>query len=181
MCNKPIVENFITALNQQWHPKCFACFVNTLLLFLKKWIHWEQSILQDCHKPFGSSSFFEHEGFPYCETHFHAKRGSLCAYCGKPVSGRCITAMFRKFHPDHFMCTYCQKQLSKGTFKEENDKPYCHSCFSKLFCWSTHRFAFSWICSLQQFQSIKSVKFQLIIFLLLLKWHTFIEYMFHFW
>lgn len=114
MCNKPIVENFITALNQQWHPKCFACF--------------------DCHKPFGSSSFFEHEGFPYCETHFHAKRGSLCAYCGKPVSGRCITAMFRKFHPDHFMCTYCQKQLSKGTFKEENDKPYCHSCFSKLFC-----------------------------------------------
>jgi len=25
------------------------------------------------------------------------------------------------------------KQLNKGTFKEQNDKPYCHCCFEKLF------------------------------------------------
>lgn len=89
--------------------------------------------LQDCRQPFQGGSFFDHEGLPYCETHYHAKRGSLCAGCSKPISGRCITAMFRKFHPEHFVCAFCLKQLNKGTFKEQNDKPYCHICFEKLF------------------------------------------------
>lgn len=89
--------------------------------------------LQDCRMPFVSGQFFDHEGQPYCETHYHAKRGSLCAGCHKPIAGRCITAMFKKFHPEHFVCAFCLKQLNKGTFKEQNDKPYCHSCFEKLF------------------------------------------------
>lgn len=90
-------------------------------------------ISQDCRCPFIGGSFFDYEGQPYCEVHYHAKRGSLCAGCHKPISGRCITAMFRKFHPEHFVCSFCLKQLNKGTFKEQNDKPYCHSCFEKLF------------------------------------------------
>jgi len=89
--------------------------------------------LQDCGQPFGGRSFFDHEGLPYCETHYHAKRGSLCASCQKPITGRCITAMYKKFHPEHFVCAFCLKQLNKGTFKEQNDKPYCHPCFVKLF------------------------------------------------
>ncbi|XP_049786885.1 leupaxin isoform X2 [Schistocerca cancellata] len=112
-CNRPIMENYISALNSQWHSDCFVC--------------------RDCRQPFHGGSFFDHEGLPYCETHYHAKRGSLCAGCHKPITGRCITAMFRKFHPEHFVCAFCLKQLNKGTFKEQNDKPYCHSCFDKLF------------------------------------------------
>ncbi|KAG1678711.1 Paxillin [Nymphon striatum] len=112
-CNRPIMENYISALNGQWHPECFVC--------------------RDCRQPFNGGSFFDHEGMPYCETHYHAKRGSLCAGCHKPITGRCITAMFRKFHPEHFVCSFCLKQLNKGTFKEQNDKPYCHPCFEKLF------------------------------------------------
>ena len=86
-----------------------------------------------CRQPFVDGNFFEHEGRPYCETHFHALRGSLCAGCNKPISGRCITAMFRKFHPEHFVCSFCLKQLNKGTFKEQGDKPYCHECYDRLF------------------------------------------------
>ncbi|KAL0272604.1 UNVERIFIED_CONTAM: hypothetical protein PYX00_005511 [Menopon gallinae] len=112
-CNRPIMENYISALNSQWHTTCFVC--------------------RDCREPFQGGSFFDHEGLPYCETHYHAKRGSLCAGCHKPITGRCITAMFRKFHPEHFVCAFCLKQLNKGTFKEQNDKPYCHGCFDKLF------------------------------------------------
>ncbi|EEB16790.1 Paxillin, putative [Pediculus humanus corporis] len=112
-CNRPIMENYISALNSQWHTDCFVC--------------------RDCRQPFQGGSFFDHEGLPYCETHYHAKRGSLCAGCHKPITGRCITAMFRKFHPEHFVCAFCLKQLNKGTFKEQNDKPYCHGCFDKLF------------------------------------------------
>lgn len=128
----------------------FLC-IHTLLLML--------CFSQDCRQPFQNGSFFDHEGLPYCETHYHAKRGSLCAGCSKPITGRCITAMFRKFHPEHFVCAFCLKQLNKvrskfkysrmiqkltnqmfcsffsikGTFKETNDKPYCHECFDKLF------------------------------------------------
>lgn len=91
--------------------------------------------LQDCRQPFQGGSFFDHEGLPYCETHYHAKRGSLCAGCSKPITGRCITAMFKKFHPEHFVCAFCLKQLNKGTFKEQKDKPYCHTCFDKIFGW----------------------------------------------
>ena len=62
-------------------------------------------------EPFVAGNFFEHNGLPYCETHYHAMRGSLCAGCHKPISGRCITAMFRKFHPEHFLCSFCLKQV----------------------------------------------------------------------
>ncbi|XP_070502038.1 leupaxin isoform X2 [Chironomus tepperi] len=112
-CNQAIMENYISALNSQFHPDCFVC--------------------RDCRQPFYGGSFFDHEGMPYCETHYHAKRGSLCAGCSKPITGRCITAMFRKFHPEHFVCAFCLKQLNKGTFKEQNDKPFCAPCFEKLF------------------------------------------------
>ncbi|CAH0555769.1 unnamed protein product [Brassicogethes aeneus] len=112
-CNRAIMENYISALNSQWHPDCFVC--------------------RECRFPFHGGSFFDHEGQPYCETHYHLLRGSLCAGCHKPISGRCVTAMFKKFHPEHFVCAFCLKQLNKGTFKEQNEKPYCHGCFDKLF------------------------------------------------
>ena len=57
----------------------------------------------------------------------------ICAACTKQIQGRCITAMMRKFHPEHFVCSYCLKQLNKGTFKERAEKPYCHECHYRLF------------------------------------------------
>uniref|UniRef100_H2MIZ6 Paxillin b n=1 Tax=Oryzias latipes TaxID=8090 RepID=H2MIZ6_ORYLA len=112
-CARAILENYISALNCLWHPECFVC--------------------RECFTPFVNGSFFEHDGQPYCEVHYHERRGSLCSGCQKPITGRCITAMSKKFHPEHFVCAFCLKQLNKGTFKEQNDKPYCHSCFVKLF------------------------------------------------
>lgn len=113
-CARAILENYISALNTLWHPECFVC--------------------RECFTPFVNGSFFEHDGQPYCEVHYHERRGSLCSGCQKPITGRCITAMAKKFHPEHFVCAFCLKQLNKGTFKEQNDKPYCQSCFLKLFC-----------------------------------------------
>ncbi|XP_078410049.1 paxillin-like isoform X3 [Cetorhinus maximus] len=113
-CARAILENYISALNSLWHPECFVC--------------------RECFTPFINGSFFEHEGQPYCEMHYHERRNSLCSGCQKPITGRCITAMGKKFHPEHFVCAFCLKQLNKGTFKEQNDKPYCHNCFVKLFC-----------------------------------------------
>ncbi|XP_037534520.1 paxillin a [Nematolebias whitei] len=112
-CARAILENYISALNSLWHPECFVC--------------------RECFTPFINGSFFDHDGQPYCEAHYHERRGSLCSGCQKPITGRCITAMGKKFHPEHFVCAFCLKQLNKGTFKEQNEKPYCHGCFIKLF------------------------------------------------
>ncbi|XP_009986063.1 PREDICTED: paxillin [Tauraco erythrolophus] len=113
-CARAILENYISALNTLWHPECFVC--------------------RECFTPFINGSFFEHDGQPYCEVHYHERRGSPLSVCQKPITGRCITAMGKKFHPEHFVCAFCLKQLNKGTFKEQNDKPYCQNCFLKLFC-----------------------------------------------
>nr|XP_046225308.1 transforming growth factor beta-1-induced transcript 1 protein-like isoform X5 [Oncorhynchus gorbuscha] len=112
-CTQPILENYISALNSLWHPQCFVC--------------------RECYCPFVNGSFFEHEGQPLCEAHYHQSRGSMCQACQQPILGRCVTAMGAKFHPHHLVCHFCLKPLSKGCFKEQENKPYCHPCFIKLF------------------------------------------------
>ncbi|EYC45197.1 hypothetical protein Y032_0436g1442 [Ancylostoma ceylanicum] len=71
-----------------------------------------------CGASFAGGTFFDDGGQPLCETHYHERRGSLCHECRQPISGRCVTAIGRKFHPEHFRCSYCNRQLTKGTFKE---------------------------------------------------------------
>ncbi|VBB28452.1 unnamed protein product [Acanthocheilonema viteae] len=108
-CKNPIKMHFITALGTHWHPECFIC--------------------QECGKAFETGSFYEHGNMPLCEMHYHEKRGSLCTTCQKPINGRCVSAVGQKFHPEHFCCSYCRKQLNKGTFKEVDRKPFCHKCY----------------------------------------------------
>jgi len=40
--------------------------------------------------PFTHGSFFELDGQPYCETHYHSLRGSLCSGCQKPITGEIV-------------------------------------------------------------------------------------------
>ncbi|XP_065325092.1 uncharacterized protein LOC135931740 isoform X4 [Gordionus sp. m RMFG-2023] len=129
-CANPILENFVSALDAKWHPDCFVC--------------------GDCHMPFGKGSFYEFKdqddslsstnnnnfGWPLCYTHYMARKKasySLCFGCGREISpgGKCVSALYKKFHPEHFVCAFCLKQLG-GTFKERRGKPYCHTCFDKL-------------------------------------------------
>lgn len=112
-CERPVMENYLSALQGVWHPECFVC--------------------GDCCSSFTTGSFFELDGHPYCELHYHQRRGSVCHGCGKPIAGRCISAMGHRFHPEHFICAFCLGQLHKGTFREQGDKAYCHACHSKLF------------------------------------------------
>ncbi|KAF1480690.1 Leupaxin, partial [Pygoscelis antarcticus] len=112
-CERPVMDNYLSALQGVWHPECFVC--------------------AECLNGFAIGSFFELEGRPYCELHFHQRQGSICHGCSRPVTGRCITAAGRKYHPEHFICAYCLGQLQKGTFRERGDKMYCQACHDKLF------------------------------------------------
>ncbi|CAB1324280.1 unnamed protein product [Coregonus sp. 'balchen'] len=112
-CGEPVRENYLTAANGTWHPNCFVC--------------------SDCLKPFTDGCFLELDGRPLCSLHFHSRQGTLCGGCREPISGRCISAMERKFHPEHFVCAFCLRKLSQGVFKEQAGKPYCSACHTKLF------------------------------------------------
>ncbi|ULT99537.1 hypothetical protein L3Y34_000686 [Caenorhabditis briggsae] len=112
-CSQPITSNFITALGTHWHPDCFVC--------------------QHCGVGFNGGNFFEHNGTPLCERHYHETRGSICSQCRGAINGRCVAAMGRKFHPEHFRCSYCNHQLTKGTFKEVDRRPFCHKCYNNTY------------------------------------------------
>ncbi|XP_030640226.1 leupaxin [Chanos chanos] len=112
-CGQPVRENYLSAANGTWHPDCFVC--------------------ADCLKPFADGCFLELNGRPLCSLHYHSRQGSLCGGCEKPITGRCISALDRKFHPEHFVCAFCLRQLSQGVFKEQGGKPYCSVCHTKLF------------------------------------------------
>ncbi|NWR11086.1 LPXN protein, partial [Paradoxornis webbianus] len=112
-CERPVLDNYLSALDGVWHTECFVC--------------------TECLSGFTGGSFFELEGRPYCELHFHQRQGTICHGCGRPVTGRCITAAGRRYHPEHFVCTYCLGRLHKGTVRERDDKMYCQPCYDKLF------------------------------------------------
>ena len=88
---------------------------------------------QECNQPFPNGMFFEYDGRPYCEKDFNKQRGTICGACQKPIVGRCITALNKKYHPEHFVCAHCTKQLLKTAFKEEKGKAYCTTCHIQLF------------------------------------------------
>ncbi|KAL3078212.1 hypothetical protein niasHS_012099 [Heterodera schachtii] len=108
-CKQPITHKFIMALNTHWHPECFCC--------------------QECGQPFHCVSLFDHSGRLLCEMCLHTRVGSICARCRLPISGRCVSAMSQKFHPEHFTCSYCTGQLDKHTFKESAGRPFCLRCY----------------------------------------------------
>uniref|UniRef100_A0A8C8MIN1 LIM zinc-binding domain-containing protein n=1 Tax=Oncorhynchus tshawytscha TaxID=74940 RepID=A0A8C8MIN1_ONCTS len=114
-CGKVIVGKMITALGQ----------LGTIGFFEREG--------KDCLKSFTDGCFLELDGRPLCSLHFHSRQGTLCGGCGEPISGCCISAMERKFHPDHFVCAFCLRKLSQGVFKEQAGKPYCSACHTKLF------------------------------------------------
>jgi len=112
-CNEVIRGECVTAFGVRWHPEHFNC--------------------QYCHEPFKDGAFFEYQGKPYCELHYHQLNGSLCSGCGKAVGSRSLTALGRKWHPEHFVCAFCMNPLAGTSFKEGKGKPYCTTCYNKLF------------------------------------------------
>eukprot|EP01113_Clastostelium_recurvatum_P030880 TRINITY_DN37_c0_g1_i1.p1 TRINITY_DN37_c0_g1~~TRINITY_DN37_c0_g1_i1.p1 ORF type:complete len:533 (-),score=158.98 TRINITY_DN37_c0_g1_i1:142-1740(-) len=112
-CNQSIKGECINALGTAWHPEHFVC--------------------QYCQKSFGGGTFYEFGGKPYCDVHYHQQTGSLCGGCGKAIVGRCVNALDKKWHPEHFVCAFCMNPLAGGAFTENNGKAYCKECHGKLF------------------------------------------------
>jgi paxillin len=112
-CTQPIAGDCVNAMGKSWHPACFVCAT--------------------CTKSFSGGTFFESSGLPYCEQHYHASTGSVCGGCGKAITGQSVDALGKKFHAEHFVCTFCMNPLAGGSYTEEKGKAYCKPCYAKLF------------------------------------------------
>ncbi|GAM23433.1 hypothetical protein SAMD00019534_066080, partial [Acytostelium subglobosum LB1] len=110
-CSKPIVGRSVTALGKVWHPEHFTCTT--------------------CQVPFAGSSFREHQGKPYCETHYHQYFGRLCVKCNIPVVEKGVEAFGKIYHREHFTCQGCDTLLGKEVL-DWDGKPLCYKCYEAL-------------------------------------------------
>lgn len=115
-CGEGIVggQSCLDAMGKKWHPEHFACGL--------------------CKKPFSGQFFPGDDGKPYCEQHYYEAMGMLCAGCEKPIlTGKCITFLDKKYHPEHFKCTHCKENLVGHQYYKQNGKPYCKQDHLALF------------------------------------------------
>ena len=45
-----------------------------------------------------------------------------------------MKAIGKMFHPEHFICDHCGKQIANESFHLDSGKPYCAQDYKELFC-----------------------------------------------
>ena len=104
-CEKPILENMISAMSKSFHAACFTCHA--------------------CDRPF-TDSFHEHEGKPFCQDCYSKEIAPKCVSCGLPILSIYTAALGGYWHPQCFICHEpgCGP-FDKAKFFELSGKPYC--------------------------------------------------------
>uniref|UniRef100_A0A0N4ZIS1 PDZ and LIM domain protein Zasp n=1 Tax=Parastrongyloides trichosuri TaxID=131310 RepID=A0A0N4ZIS1_PARTI len=86
-----------------------------------------------CSRKLVDVGFVEEKGQRYCEECFEKLIAPVCAKCSKPVTGDCLNALQKQFHPQCFTCAHCMKPFGNAAFFMENGKPYCERDWNILF------------------------------------------------
>eukprot|EP01098_Paradermamoeba_levis_P004204 TRINITY_DN1817_c0_g1_i1.p1 TRINITY_DN1817_c0_g1~~TRINITY_DN1817_c0_g1_i1.p1 ORF type:complete len:263 (-),score=83.60 TRINITY_DN1817_c0_g1_i1:82-870(-) len=109
-CGQSITSQGVQALGKPWHKDCFACTVcSTKLTGL-------------------GAQFHEHEGNPYCTTHYRELFAPKCGGCNQALTGMYINVNGQNYHEDCFVCSKCRKPLAGGGYYEKNGQPLCQTC-----------------------------------------------------
>ncbi|XP_076761334.1 LIM domain kinase 1 isoform X1 [Xylocopa sonorina] len=105
-------DEFIQALNQEWHIDCFRCSVCDVGL---------------------SSWYFEKDGLLFCKDDYWAAYGEACQGCGQIITGPVMLAGDHKFHPECFACNSCGAFIGDGESYAlvERSKLYCGNCYKR--------------------------------------------------
>uniref|UniRef100_A0A8D1TA74 LIM zinc finger domain containing 2 n=1 Tax=Sus scrofa TaxID=9823 RepID=A0A8D1TA74_PIG len=115
-CGEFIIGRVIKAMNNNWHPGCFRCEL--------------------CDVELADLGFVKNAGRHLCRPcHNREKAKGL----GKYICQRCHLVideqplMFRNdaYHPDHFNCTHCGKELTAEA-RELKGELYCLPCHDKM-------------------------------------------------
>jgi len=57
----------------------------------------------------------------------------VCSSCDKAIVGTMITAMGKRWHSDHFVCTVCEDNLENTQFFHKDGQPYCSQDYHEKF------------------------------------------------
>lgn len=112
-CGRAIRGRYFTALGRAWHQECFRC--------------------AGCGQVIQEQRFLERDGRPYHRACYHERFSPRCAACGRPIAGECTTAMGRRWHPEHFVCTRCRRPFAGQGYYEHDGRAYCEGCYNELF------------------------------------------------
>lgn len=65
----------------------------------------------------------------------HDKMGiPICATCRRPIEGRCVNALQKQYHPEHFVCVTCERPfVNSKYFLGPNNLPYCETHYNQLY------------------------------------------------
>ena len=55
--------------------------------------------------------------YTLCYTHYFL---SVCGACKKPIEGRAVSAINKKWHPEHFVCAHCERPFAGERFYEHS-------------------------------------------------------------
>lgn len=61
----------------------------------------------------------------------HEESPPLCASCGRPIEGDFVETEGRTYHPEHFVCGYCERQLGNGRYLIHGGKNYHPDCYEQ--------------------------------------------------
>ncbi|XP_076172993.1 LIM domain kinase 1 isoform X2 [Ptiloglossa arizonensis] len=105
-------DEFIQALNQEWHIDCFRCSACDIDL---------------------SSWYFENDGLLFCKDDYWAAYGEACQGCCQIITGPVMLAGDHKFHPECFACNSCGAFIGDGESYAlvERSKLYCGCCYKR--------------------------------------------------
>ncbi|CAH2255217.1 jg7259 [Pararge aegeria aegeria] len=55
----------------------------------------------------------------------------ICNSCNAAISGRIVTALNKKWHPEHFTCNTCRKPIDGAKFHQHDGGVHCVPCYSE--------------------------------------------------
>ncbi|KAL4608858.1 LIM and senescent cell antigen-like-containing domain protein 1 [Arapaima gigas] len=115
-CGEFIIGRVIKAMNNSWHPDCFCCDIC-------------QAILADV-------GFVKNAGRHLCRPCHNREKARglgkyICQKCHAIIDEQPLIFKNDPYHPDHFSCTNCGKELTADA-RELKGELYCLPCHDKM-------------------------------------------------
>jgi len=127
-CKKGIEDSRLEIMNHNWHSNCFKCTNCKCDL--------PYSFYNDQSAPISILSYSsarkkvarEFGDNPYCEDCFATICSNKCDYCLQTITEKSFSALGKSFHPEHFLCSKCGKNLAADKYFLRNTKIVCTNC-----------------------------------------------------
>ncbi|KAM3834624.1 LIM and senescent cell antigen-like-containing domain protein 2 [Vipera latastei] len=115
-CGEFIIGRVIKAMNNNWHPECFCCEL--------------------CDVVLADLGFVKNAGRHLCRPCHNREKAKglgkyICQKCHLIIDEQPLMFKNDSYHPDHFSCTHCGKELAADA-RELKGELYCLPCHDKM-------------------------------------------------